>query len=153
MFRRTVVPTLAAFALLLASCAADAGERTAGPGPDTEISPTAAAAPQAFLDREPLESCGEFTLEQGEQHPVAASECLNAAMGAGGAELIVTSPTVEGDPITTWYRALPTGGLETWSDVRQDTFAGEGVSWHYSLCPSAVSSFEDLGECTSESFD
>lgn len=153
MFRReAVVPVLAVMTLLLTSCAPHAGDPVTESTPQPVISPTETEAPQAFLEREPLASCGEFTLEQGEQNPAGAMECLNAAIGAGGAELVVTGPTVEGDPIITWYRALPTGGMETWSDVRRDKFAGEGVSWHYRLCPTADALLGDPGECTYESF-
>ena len=63
----------------------------------------------------------------GEPTPVAAMKCLEDEIGGGGAELIVTALTVEGDPVTTWFRALPTGGMATWSDVRQDKFAGRGL--------------------------
>lgn len=153
MFRRTVVTALAAVALLLTSCAAEAEDPAAETGTDAHTPPTPGATPQAFLDREPLPSCGEFTMGQGEPYPAGAMECVEDAIGAGGAELVLTMPTVEGDPVVTWYRGLPTGGMETWSDVRQDTFAGEGVSWHYSLCPSAVSPLQDPGECTTESFE
>lgn len=152
MFRRTVVPALAAITILLTSCAADIGELVTGSTPKTEISPTVTETPQAFLEREPLASCGDFTLGQGEQYPADAMKCLEDAMGNGGAELVLTMPTLEGDPVVTWYRALPTGGMETWSDVRQDKFAGEGVSWQFHSCPQAESPLGDPGECTSETF-
>lgn len=153
MFRGAVVPALAVIALLLTSCAANVAGPPAESSTDAQIQPTPGATPQAFLDREPLASCGEFTLGQGEQYPADAVECVENAIGADGAELIVTIPTVEGDPTTTRFRALPKGGMETWSDVRQDKFAGEGVSWYYGLCPHAVSPLGDPGECTRESFD
>ena len=151
MPQRTRLAALAAIALLLTSCTADAGEpkseRTADP--ETRLT---LGTPQAFLDRVPLASCGEFELGMEEQVPAAAMKCLEDAIGAGGAELIVTALTVEGDPTTTWFRALPTGGMETWSDVRQDKFAEED-SWHYSLCPHAVSTLHANGECTYERFE
>lgn len=152
MFRRIVVPTLVAVALLMTSCTAEASDPPTNSSSDVPTQPTPGATPQAFLDREPLASCGEFTIEQGEQYPDDAMDCVEDAIGAGGAELVLTAPTVEGDPVTTWYRALPTGGVEMWSDVRQDKFAGEGAAWYYTLCPSAVSPLAGSGDCTSEVF-
>lgn len=147
----THLVALAAIALVLTSCTADAGEPEDGRPADPETR-LILGMPHAFLDRAPLASCGEFELEMGEPTPVAAMKCLEDAIGAGGAELIVTALTVEGDPVTTWFRALPTGGMETWSDVRQDKFAGED-SWRYSLCPHAVSMLYANGECTRERFE
>lgn len=159
MTRRTLLPALAAIALSMTSCAADAGEPVTGGTADPQIQstpvstpqPTPGSTPQAFLERSSLDSCGEFTLGLGEQVSATATECLENAIGVRGAELVVTAPTDEGDPVVTWFRALPTGGVEIWTDIRQDKFAGEG-SWQYSLCPGADSWLPDIGECTHESF-
>ncbi len=144
---------LATIMLLLTACTADAGEHKGGIA-KAETWPTPGSTPQAFLNRAPLPSCGEFELEMEEPIPATAMSCVHNAIGeVGGAELIVTALTLEGDPTTTWFRALPSGGIETWSDVRRDKFAGEDVSWHYSLCPHAVSALYANGECTYEVFE
>lgn len=143
MFRIIVLPVLALVAASLSSCAATDGPADPSPG----------ATPQALLDRAPLASCGEFTLDQGEPYPVDALACISDAIGGDGAELILTAPSTEGDPITTWIRARPTGGVETWSDVRRDRFAGEGVSWTHDVCPRAKSWLDPAGDCTSETYE
>lgn len=156
MIRRALFPVFVATALLMTSCTADVDEPKSAAAEGSRVQPTPSVtpqgfAPQEFLERTPLESCGEYTLDVGEQVPTAATECLEGAIAAGGAELVVTAPTDEGDPVVTWIRALPSGGLEIWADVRQDKFAGEG-SWQYSMCPGAVSWLGDPAECTHESF-
>ncbi len=160
LFRSSLL-LLTGVTLLLASCAADPGGiEDIGSSTDVaqadssseESLPVPGATPQAFLDRAQLASCGEFVLRQGESAPTTAMTCLENARGTTGAELMVTAPTVEGDPVVTWVRALPSGGLETWSDVSADRFAGEGVSWHYSFCPDATS-LASPGECSTESFE
>lgn len=152
MGRHTVLPALAAIALLTTSCTADAGEPATTGTAAPQIQPTPGPTPQGFLERAPLHSCGEFTLGLEEQLPATATACLENAIGAGGAELVLTSPTDEGDPVVTWLRALPAGGMEIWADFRRDKFAGE-AAWQYSLCPNAESWWGDSAECTYESFD
>ncbi len=152
MSRRAVLPALAAIALLMTSCTA-AGR---GAGAPVRIANSSAQecrghAPET-QERAPLHSCGEFTIGLGEQVPATATECLENAIGADGAELVVTAPTDEGDPVVSWFRALPAGGMEIWADFRRDKFAGE-ASWQYSLCPKAESWWGDSAECTYESFE
>ena len=90
----------------------------------------------------PPASCGEYTLDQGEGIPQEAVDCMSAA----GGKLIVTTPTVEGDPIVTTYMGLAGGGYEVTTDMTQDRYGG-GTSMM--LCPDAVS-VVDLGECEEE---
>lgn len=138
------VPT-ALLALALTSCA------TAAPGSPAPRSPvadaTASAAPTpggslrpadpedrvTFLARFDIPSCGHERLGQGQQIPDAAVECLTDP-GADGAELIVTAPTTEGDPIVTYYRAQPDGSVEIWVDMTQDAYGG---GWTHIRCPDA----------------
>ncbi|MCR2811068.1 hypothetical protein [Microbacterium sp. zg.B185] len=94
--------------------------------------------PPAFRQRDPLPSCGTVELTQGEQTPADAIACVDGA-GAAGAELVVTAPTVEGDPVTTYFRALPGGGIEMFVDLSEDMFAGERSSWLHVSCPLATS--------------
>jgi hypothetical protein len=160
MSRPALLLSLAAIALGITACTVEVGEPVTGntadvgelvTGGTAEIKPTPGSTPQALLERAPLHLCGEFTLRLGEQVPASATECFENAIGAGGAELILTAPTDEGDPVVSWFRALPTGGVEIWTDVRQDKFAGE-AAWQHSLCPSADSWLPESSECTQESF-
>ncbi|MEV4688064.1 hypothetical protein [Microbacterium sp. LWH3-1.2] len=112
-----------------------------GPG-----EPKGGPTPAAFLERDELPSCGAVELDQGEQIPSGDLACLEEATTAG-AELAVTRPTVEGDPIAEYYRVLPGGGggWEIYTDMTQDRY-GEG--WWLNECPDALS-MSQLGECTS----
>lgn len=96
------------------------------------------AEPDWIVNRIPLESCGVEALEQaGLDLNVEARTCLLAAFEAGeGAELISTSPTEEGDPITTYYRVHQNGTVEIFVDATQDRF---GVQrWQRFRCDRLV---------------
>ncbi|MFF2485550.1 hypothetical protein ACFVSU_04070 [Microbacterium sp. NPDC058062] len=129
-----------ATAVLLAGISALAlsGCVTFGPG-----EPKGGPTPAAFLDREELPSCGAVELDQGEEIPTGDIACLEEATLAG-AELAVTRPTTEGDPFTAYYRVLPGGGWEIYTDMTKDRY-GEG--WWLDECPDALS-MTQLGECT-----
>ena len=101
----------------------------------------------AHPDRPTLPDCGRAELldiEAGGRGE--AVDCFEAALSEGtGAELVVVYSTIEGDPITAYYRAVPDGReVEIFSDNRQDAF--RGVAWHYSHCPDARSVVA-LGQC------
>ncbi|MEV4493439.1 DUF4362 domain-containing protein [Micromonospora coxensis] len=67
--------------------------------------------------------CGAWTLGQGEALPTRAGGCLrDAARDRRPARLVVTAPTVEGDPIVTTYVTRPDGRVEVTTDARQDRF-------------------------------
>ena len=102
--------------------------------------------PAEFQQRDPLPSCGSVELEQGERLSDESIDCLDGA-GAGGAELIVVAPTTEGDPITSYYRALPGGGMEIFYDLTEDRFGA--ANWTLVTCPDAVA-YYDMGDCTEE---
>ncbi|MHC2997965.1 hypothetical protein [Microbacterium sp. HJ5] len=137
-------------AVLLSACAGPgpaAGGAPPGDGSGgTSAATPGAGAPDAFTNRDPLPSCGSVELDQGETIPQDAIDCLSQA-GAGGAELVVTMPTVEGDPITTYYRALPGGGIETFSDMTQDSFGG---GWGHEVCEAATT-IDEFGACGTDS--
>ncbi|MGY1726765.1 hypothetical protein ACI79J_07315 [Geodermatophilus sp. SYSU D01062] len=119
-------------ALACAGCTPSAGTPQAG-------------TPQAFTGRAALPSCPVQDLGQGERVAADALACLAAGGTAGGAELEVTRPTTEGDPVTGWYRARPgVPGLEVFVDGSRDRF-GTG-DWLRLDCPAATSP-EDLGDC------
>ena len=103
------------------------------------VAPSAGPAYQRWLGRSTLASCGVVDtgrrpseLTVGEQ---AGYDCLESARDAGeGAELQVDQVTVEGDPVTSWYRVTPEGRLEVYTDATADAF-GSG-RWEYA--PSAA---------------
>ncbi|MEU1973368.1 hypothetical protein ABZ477_17070 [Microbacterium sp. NPDC019599] len=113
----------------------------------TGCTPAAQATdgPAEFQSRAQLPSCGTVELDQGDSIPSDALDCV-ADAGDDGAELVVVAPTVEGDPITTYYRILPQGGWEVFTDMSEDSFGG---GWSHALCPDAVS-MDDMGTCTDE---
>jgi len=86
-----------------------------------------------FLARQPLPDCGQVELGQlaNPRDTKAIRACLKTA-GSDGAEASVTEPTVEGDPVTTYYRVTPNGHWETYVDSTQDAF-GSG-EWEFMAC-------------------
>ncbi len=120
-------------ALALSGCV------TFGPG-----EPKGGPTPAAFLERDELPSCGSVVLGQGEEMPSGDIACIEEATVAG-AELAVTRPSTEGDPITQYWRVLPGGGWEIYTDMTKDRY-GEG--WWLDECPDALS-MTQLGECDS----
>ena len=131
--RRTAVAALLGLgALALSGC-------VGGPG-----APKGGTTPRAFLERAELPSCGTVELGPGEQVSSGDIACLEEAT-TDGAELAVARPTVEGDPITQYYRVLPGGGWEIYTDMTRDAY-GEG--WWLDECPDALS-MSQPGECTS----
>ena len=121
----------------LALCGSAALTAGCAPGAEGRVE-----TPQQFLDREKLESCGELTLAPGEEIPDDAFTCLEQG-GEDGAELAVTRPTTEGDPVTEYYRVLPGGGWEAYIDASEDSSGG---GWWYTDCPEAET-IEDLAAC------
>ncbi|WP_024286487.1 hypothetical protein [Cellulomonas sp. KRMCY2] len=111
---------------------------------------TSADAPATPADllsqRDELPSCGVLELDQGEVVPEAAWDCLDEGSEAG-AELVVSMPTTEGDPIVTYYRVgAGIEGLELFIDNSADVWAGpdnRGVS--HQLCPATATAREPLG--------
>jgi len=97
------------------------------------------AAPAWVTDRVPLESCGTEETERGlvdRTNPVRV--CLLDAFRAGrGAEMISTTTTMEGDPITSIVRVHPDGLVEVFIDNTRDRF-GSGA-WERLECTALVS--------------
>ncbi|ROS31453.1 hypothetical protein [Cellulomonas sp. PhB150] len=111
--RRETVVTVLVCAAALTACT--------GPGEPAFVS-----------DRPSLEPCGTVTLGQGETVPTEAWTCFDAA-AATGAELVVSRPTTEGDPIVTYYRAGPgITGVEVLTDTTADAFGPR--TWTHELC-------------------
>ncbi|GAA1359252.1 hypothetical protein [Catellatospora chokoriensis] len=91
-----------------------------------------------WTSRTELASCGEVSLGQGEQMQQKAVQeiaCLQRALKDGeSAELKVTHPTVEGDPLRTYYRVLPQGRLEVYTDSTDDRYSDR--NWSFAECYS-----------------
>ena len=105
--------------------------------------------PTQFERRASLASCGTVDHRQiTDGVPSEAVRCLEAAMRTGGgAELVVTGMTTEGDPLTSYYRAVPgEAGLEIYYDSTRDSY--RSADWSYLRCPDARAA-NDLGECSS----
>lgn len=82
--------------------------------------------------------CGTFSLNQGSLLPATAITCLvDAVKQRKQARLQVTRPTVEGDPIITWYATRPDGIVEVTRDATKDKFGG-GVGITRELCSGPV---------------
>ena len=97
------------------------------------------AAPAWVTDREPLESCGTEQAERGLADTTnPARMCLLDAFRSGrGAEMISTTRTMEGDPITSIVRVHPDGVVEVFLDNTRDRF-GSGA-WERLECTALVS--------------
>lgn len=92
--------------------------------------------------REKYPSCGDVTLEQGEEliypggQAADAVACMRQAFDYGeGAELTVSFPTVEGDPVREHYRLTPEGALEVYVDSSGDP--NSDGNWSMSDCYAA----------------
>jgi hypothetical protein len=92
-------------------------------------------------NRSSLQSCGEVDLKLGErlkQEAKSELSCLRAARDSDeGAELKVQFRTIEGDPVTYYYRVIPGGTTELYVDSTKDPNSGE--EWGYSACPDPQS--------------
>ena len=125
--RRETVITLVACTVALTACT--------GPG-----------TPAFVSDRPTLEPCGTITLGQGETVPDDVWACFDER-AATGAELVVSRPTTEGDPIVTYYRAGPgITGVEVLTDSTADAFGPR--TWTHELC-ARLDGAHDPRDCTS----
>lgn len=100
-------------------------------------------APEAFTDRTSLPDCGRTPVPPGDtvgrsvtDAGKVANECFDAAVAEGtGAELVLESTSVEGEPVFAYHRALPEGGVEVFVDSRGGGFGPR--SWKWFRCPDA----------------
>ncbi|ABS03750.1 hypothetical protein Krad_2269 [Kineococcus radiotolerans SRS30216 = ATCC BAA-149] len=112
----------------------------------TVETPASEGAPAAFRERFALPQCAPITVDQGRVDPAALQDCLlSSDAQREGAEVLVTSNTVEGDPIKTYYRALPGEGLEVFTDATADSFGSEG--WRHVRCVDVAAAVENLDSC------
>ena len=99
-------------------------------------------APASFKDRPAFRSCGEVELQQGGAVPSGSIACLSATPDEGR-ELVVVSPTTEGDRIVRYFRTGPDiEGVEIFEDATADRFGG---GWHHSFCRSGQ--IDQFGAC------
>ncbi|WP_380164690.1 hypothetical protein [Jannaschia sp. R86511] len=129
--------------IALAGCGADTDDPTdeAVLGGKSEPEP----APSWFTDREKLPACETVDRQPGGEVPAEAERCLLEGLRGAGAELILRDSTVEGDPIDTYWRAVPGArGLEKMVDSSRDSFAGQ--QWTWSTCPDATG-LSEIGQC------
>jgi hypothetical protein len=98
--------------------------------------PDVVDAPDSFTDRAPLESCGVIVLELGDgdgRIPGEELQCMSDAAAGDGAELTVTSSTMEGDDIVTYYRVGPgIPSFEMFVDTTRDRYGSK--EWTYQSC-------------------
>ncbi|MGW3246659.1 hypothetical protein [Streptomyces sp. NPDC001070] len=91
---------------------------------------------ERWASRTEFSSCGEVSLHQGEEiekKAVREIACLRRALTSGeSAELKVTHPTVEGDPIREYYRLTPQGRLEVYTDSTDDRYSDR--KWSFTEC-------------------
>ncbi|MGW9023730.1 hypothetical protein ACWGQ5_05725 [Streptomyces sp. NPDC055722] len=91
---------------------------------------------ERWASRAEFSSCGEVSLDQGEEikkKAVREITCLRRALKSGdSAELKVTYPTVEGDPIREYYRLTPQGRLEVYTDSTDDRYSDQ--KWSFAKC-------------------
>lgn len=84
-------------------------------------------------------SCGRY---ENRNEPASAeqrrkNECLLDAAAAGRpAELVITYYTVEGDPITSYYRVVGPRQIEILVDSTRDSFGAQ--KWTHELCAEIV---------------
>ncbi|MFC8619774.1 DUF4362 domain-containing protein [Micromonospora purpureochromogenes] len=137
-----------ALALLLAvaACAPADGAPTASP--PTTAAPPSAASPTAVGPDAPRD-CGTWTVEQGEELTPRAGACLGDALRDRlPARLVVTAPTVEGDPITTSYLTRPDGRVEVTTDARRDRFGSRRVERQICDGPPIAAGLPVFGRCS-----
>jgi hypothetical protein len=101
--------------------------------------------------RRRMPSCGAYTAPSGAlpAESRAARQCFLAAFAEGReAELTITAPSVEGDPIVTIYRVLGPDDVELFVDASADTFAA--VDTYHQRCTSVAEEGNALaaGGCT-----
>ena len=134
-------------AAVLAFLTFGTGQPTAAPteSPVARIiasSEASADAPASFRDRPVFRSCGRIELSQGGTVPAASIACLSTTP-TEGRELVVVSPTTEGDPIVRYFRTGPDlDGVEIFEDATADRFGG---AWHHTFCRSGQ--IDQTGAC------
>ena len=99
---------------------------------------------EQWASRDSLADCGSLDLEQGdalEEKGTREIACLDRALDSGGdGELVVRYPTVEGDPITEYYRVLSDGTTEVYVDSTEDPNSDQ--TWGFASCDQPTSALD-----------
>ncbi|WP_236737528.1 hypothetical protein [Mycobacteroides franklinii] len=117
-------------------------------GTRTIYCPAALPPPKAFTDRTPLSSCGSYTFGfKDHAVPAAQRDCMNVARTSGrGAELKLVESTIEGDPVTTYYRVFSRRQkVEVFIDYSGDQFSNFG--WSHFFCWAAPTDYPPNPSC------
>jgi hypothetical protein len=127
--RRRGLLLAAVSALVVAAAFAPAVALRGGPEPH----PPAASAPTTVAPPPsapaPATDCGTFVLGQRDDLPDAATRCFVAALEEKRpARLMVSVPTVEGDPIVFTYVGGRDGTVEVVMDTTQDDYGTKEVT-------------------------
>ncbi|BAX96116.1 hypothetical protein MSTE_00781 [Mycobacteroides stephanolepidis] len=104
--------------------------------------------PKAFTDRTPLPSCGSYTFGfNSHAVPATQKDCMNVARASGrGGELKIVESTIEGDPVTTYYRVFsPQQQVEIFIDYSGDQFSNFG--WSHFFCWAASTDYRPNPSC------
>jgi hypothetical protein len=112
--------------LALASSACTSGTQENVATTSNHRPATVDARPAGENGTEP--SCGHETLTHGRGYDAAARSCLwDAWIGRSPAQLVITSHTIEGDPIVYTLRTRAEPGVEVTVDSSADRFGSRGV--------------------------
>ncbi|MFF3562138.1 hypothetical protein ACFYXS_19070 [Streptomyces sp. NPDC002574] len=91
---------------------------------------------ERWASRTEFSSCGEVSLDQGEEikrKAVREISCLRQALKSGeSAELKVAYLTTEGDPMREYYRLTPQRRLELYTDSTDDRYSDQ--KWSFAEC-------------------
>lgn len=103
-------------------------------------------APDTFVNRSTLPSCGTHATGIGPV-PRVAIECFAGAVGSeAGAEYALTRLTEEGDPYVVYYRALPGQQVvEVFIDSTRDKFGSQ--QWRQASCTGYDPAFGQATGC------
>ncbi|VEG14921.1 Uncharacterised protein [Mycolicibacterium phlei] len=79
--------------------------------------------------------------------PAAQRDCMdNARASGGGGELKIVQSTIEGDPVTTYYRVFsPQQKVEIFIDYSGDQFSN--VGWSHVFCWAASTDYRPNPSC------
>ena len=100
--------------------------------------------PAQFVNRVPLPACGQEIRGQGDGPDRDARACLLSAFkGHRSAEFASSQPTIEGDPIITYYRVWPSPEVpvEVFRDSSRDQWGT--VAWTRDVCDELVTAGGD----------
>lgn len=135
--------------LLAAACSSPpaAPDRSIEPVQSTSQTPV---PPSGFVNRPELANCGRAEPREGlrqleELLTQDAINCLSDSRTRSGGELVITALTIEGDPVTTYFRTAPNSpSVDIYIDQTRDRY---GSSWHHTTCQAPLLTSEALVGC------